>query len=73
MSLDGLTDQAHVEVEPDPGHVTGLFGAEHVARPRISRSFMATAIPAPSSLFCAMVASRSYAVSVNGCSGGYRK
>ncbi len=31
---------------------------------------MATAMPAPISVFCAMVASRSYAVSVSGFSGG---
>ena len=38
--------------------------------PRISRSFIATAMPAPRSVFCAIVASRSCAVSVSGFSGG---
>ena len=41
--------------------------------PRISRSFIATAIPAPRSACCAMVASRSCAVSVSGFSGGKKK
>ncbi|CAM4101915.1 hypothetical protein TSST111916_21205 [Tsukamurella strandjordii] len=34
---------------------------------------MATAMPAPRSLFWAIVDSRSYAVSVSGFSAGYRK
>ncbi|NCL73255.1 hypothetical protein AIIKEEIJ_00690 [Rhodococcus sp. YH1] len=34
---------------------------------------MATAMPAPRSEFWEIVASRSYAVSVSGFSGGYRK
>ena len=38
--------------------------------PRISRSFIATAMPDPRSVFAAIVASRSCAVSVSGFSGG---
>ena len=32
VGLDGLADQSHVEVEADPGDVTGLFGSQYVAR-----------------------------------------
>jgi hypothetical protein len=62
-----------VQVEADVGDVARLLAAEQVAAPRISRSFIATAHAAPRSVFCAMVASRSCAVSVSGFSGGYRK
>lgn len=59
VGLDGLPHQAHVEVEAHPGDVAGLLGAQDVAGAANLKSFNATAIPAPSSLFCAMVASRS--------------
>ena len=65
-----LADQPDVEVEADVGNVAGLLAAEQVARARISRSFIAMAMPPPRSECWARVASRSCAVSVKGLSSG---
>ena len=59
VCLDGLTDQPHIEVETDTRDVAGLFDAEHVARAANLEVLHRHRHPAPSSLFCAMVASRS--------------
>ncbi|SKU98912.1 Uncharacterised protein [Mycobacteroides abscessus subsp. abscessus] len=59
--------------KPTPATCPDCSTPSTLPAPRISRSFMATAMPAPRSLFCAIVESLSYAVSVSGTSGEYKK
>ena len=58
-------------IEPDTGDLPTLLRPQIRAPRRISRSFIATAIPAPKPEFCAIVANRWCAVSVSGLSPGY--
>ena len=56
--------------KPTPSMCPDCSPPSRFPAPRISRSFIATHMPAPSSVCWAMVASRSCAVSVSGFSAG---